>query len=315
MELLEIFEWENGEIIIELLAISGWKCSQGITKQDADNCKILLSSKRHFAKWENGEIITELLEISEWENGEIITELLEIFEWEYGETIIELIAISGWMCLQGITKHERKFLLMVFRDKHGLICIAPKKRIQQMIRSYKYMFGSELKPKTTVSYLHERGEHPETDTSDFLEPDGAQQQDQSLIGAMRWALIYSVTWILHLANKMIIDWYFKKKPATIATAMYGSQFCSTRTFMKQIVDLCTTLRYLGVGIREESYIFGYKETIVESSIRPYAKLHKRRTALSFHGARKVPRKINPAVVLKEHWGYQQIWKPLQPLLF
>jgi hypothetical protein len=132
---------------------------------------------------------------------------------------------------------------------------------------------------------------------------------------MRWALIYSVTWILHLANKMIIDWYFKKKPATIATAMYGSQFCSTRTFMKQIVDLCTTLRYLGVGIREESYLFGYKETIVESSIRPYAKLHKRRPALSFHGARKVPRKINPAVVLKEHWGYQQIWKPLQPLLF
>ena len=29
----------------------------------------------------------------------------------------------------------------------------------------------------------------------------------------------------------------------------------------------------------------------------------------------IPGEINPADVLSKHWGYQQIWKQLQPLLF
>jgi hypothetical protein len=312
-----------------------------------------------------------------------------------------------------------------FRDEHGIMCMAPKKYIEKMMSTYELMFGS--KPKTNVSSPLEKGDHPEIDTSDFLDPDGTQQY-QSLIGAMQWAVsigrfdittavmtlsgfraaprwghlerakrvygylakmkhavirvrtdepdysglpeqdfdwaysVYgnireilpknapeplgkyvtlthyvdanlyhdmltgrSVTGILHLANKTPIDWYSKKQ-ATVETATFGSEFCAARTCTEQVIDLRTTLRYLGVRIRERSYMFGDNKTVVESSIQPHAKLHKRHTALSFHRVREaiasgiigfyhIPGVINPADVLSKHWGYQQVWKLLRPLLF
>jgi hypothetical protein len=135
----------------------------------------------------------------------------------------------------------------------------------------------------------------------------------------------SVTGILHLVNKTPIDWYSKKQ-ATVETATYGSEFVAARTCTEQIIDLRITLRYLGVRIRERSYMFGDNETVVNSSTQPHAKLHKRHTALSFHRVREavaskvigfyhVPGAKNPADVLSKHWGYQQVWRLLKPLLF
>jgi hypothetical protein len=57
----------------------------------------------------------------------------------------------------------------------------------------------------------------------------------------------SVTGILHLINKTPLDWYSKKQ-ATVETATYGSEFVAARTCVDQIVDLCTTLHYLGVPL-------------------------------------------------------------------
>ena len=59
----------------------------------------------------------------------------------------------------------------------------------------------------------------------------------------------SVTGILHLMNKTPID-YYSKKQATVETATYGAEFVAARTCTEQIIDLRTTLRYLGVPIRE-----------------------------------------------------------------
>jgi hypothetical protein len=59
--------------------------------------------------------------------------------------------------------------------------------------------------------------------------------------------------ILHFLNKFPIDWYSKKQ-ATVKTATYGSEYISARTCVDQIVDLQTTLRYLGIPIRDVSYI-------------------------------------------------------------
>ena len=92
------------------------------------------------------------------------------------------------------------------------------------------------------------------------------------------------------------------------------------------MDLRTTLRYLGVPIREESFLFGDNKSVVNSSVRLDAKLNKRHTMLSFHRVREavasgflrfihIPGEINPADILSKHWGYQQIWEQLQPLLF
>jgi hypothetical protein len=57
----------------------------------------------------------------------------------------------------------------------------------------------------------------------------------------------SVTAILHFLNQTPMDWYSKKQ-ATVETATFGSEFIAARTTIDQIVDLRTTLRYLGVPI-------------------------------------------------------------------
>jgi hypothetical protein len=126
----------------------------------------------------------------------------------------------------------------------------------------------------------------------------------------------SVTSILHLVNKTPIDWYSKKQ-ATVETATYGSEFVAARVCVEQIINLRTTLRYLGVPVRDKSYMFGDNKSVVDSSMQLHAKLHKRHTMLSFHRVREaiassivgffyVPEDINPADILSKHWGYSQV---------
>ena len=73
-------------------------------------------------------------------------------------------------------------------------------------------------------------------------------------------------------------------------------------------------------------MFGDNKTVVDSSSRPHARLHKRHTALSFHRVREaIASKIldfyhisgttNPADILGKHWGHRQVWTMLKPLLF
>jgi Reverse transcriptase (RNA-dependent DNA polymerase) len=135
----------------------------------------------------------------------------------------------------------------------------------------------------------------------------------------------SVTGILHLINKTPIDWYSKKQ-ATVETATYGSEFVAARTCVEQIIDIRTTLYYLGVPVRSTSYMFGDNKSVVDSSTQVHAKLHKRHTMLSFHRVREaiasgmvnfifINGDINPADILSKHWGYSQIWTQLKALLF
>mgnify|MGYP000615415131 FL=1 len=87
-----------------------------------------------------------------------------------------------------------------------------------------------------------------------------------------------------------------------------------------------TLRYLGVPINQKTYMFGDNKTVVDSSITPHAKLHKRHTALSFHRVREaiaskiiifehINGHLNPADIVSKHWGYQQVKTMLKTLLF
>jgi Reverse transcriptase (RNA-dependent DNA polymerase) len=135
----------------------------------------------------------------------------------------------------------------------------------------------------------------------------------------------SVTGILHLLNQTPIDW-FAKKQNTVETATYGSEFVAARTCIEQVMDLRTTLRYLGVPIRDKSYIFGDNKSMIDSATIPHSKLHKRHTALSWHRVREamaagiaviyhVHSESNPADILSKHWGYSQVWDMLKPLLF
>lgn len=73
-------------------------------------------------------------------------------------------------------------------------------------------------------------------------------------------------------------------------------------------------------------MFGDNKSVVDSSMIPHHKLHKRHNALSLHRVREaiasgiirffhIDSEENPADMLSKHWGYQQIWPILQPLLF
>ena len=77
----------------------------------------------------------------------------------------------------------------------------------------------------------------------------------------------AVTAVLHFLNQTPIDAYTKRQ-STVETATYGSEFVAARTAVDQIIDICTTLRYLGVPIRDKSYMFGDNRSVVTSSTIP-----------------------------------------------
>ena len=126
----------------------------------------------------------------------------------------------------------------------------------------------------------------------------------------------AVTAILHFVNQTPIDWYSKKQ-STVETATYGSEFVAARTCVDQIVDLRNTLRYMGIPVREKSFMFGDNESVVNSSTCPEGKLHKRHIMLSFHRVREaiasgmivftfIPGSMNPADILSKHWSYAKV---------
>ena len=135
----------------------------------------------------------------------------------------------------------------------------------------------------------------------------------------------SITGILHMINGTPIDWYSRKQ-ATVETATYGSEFVAAQTCVEQIIDLHTTLQYLGVPINPKSYMLGDNASVVNSSSVSHAKLHKRHNAHSFHciceavaskyvSFHFLPGASKPADVLSKHWSYALIWHLLQSLLF
>ena len=135
----------------------------------------------------------------------------------------------------------------------------------------------------------------------------------------------AVTGVLHMINGTPVDW-FSKRQDTVETATYGSEFVAARIAVEQIIDLRTTLRYLGVPIKGKSYMFGDNQSVITSSTIPHSRLSKRHNALSYHRVREaiVARIINfvhimgennPADILSKHCGFPQLWPHVQPLLF
>ena len=135
----------------------------------------------------------------------------------------------------------------------------------------------------------------------------------------------AVTGVLHFVNQTPIDWWTKKQ-STVETATYSSEFSAARTAIQQISGLRLTLRYLGVPIRDTSYLFGDNESVVTSSTVPHSQLKKRHNALAFHYSREaiaskmitfehLPGQMNPADILSKHWSHNDVYPMLRPLLF
>jgi hypothetical protein len=75
----------------------------------------------------------------------------------------------------------------------------------------------------------------------------------------------SITGIPHMINNTPINW-FSKNQATVDTATYGSEFVAARICVENIIDLCNSLRYLGVPICSKSFMFGDNKSLIESSM-------------------------------------------------
>ena len=126
-------------------------------------------------------------------------------------------------------------------------------------------------------------------------------------------------------NQGPIYWYSKKQE-TVETATYSSEFVAARTCVEQIIDIRMTLRYLGVPIQGCTHIFGDNESVVNNSMIFEHKLYKRHTTLSIHRVREaisasicqfhhLSGKYIPADILSKHWGYNDVWSLLKPLMF
>ena len=94
----------------------------------------------------------------------------------------------------------------------------------------------------------------------------------------------------------------------------------------QIIDIRTSLRYLGVPIRDKSYMFGDNRSVVTSSTIPNSTISKRHHLASYHRVReKIAAKYisfhwkdcksNPADILSKHWEFANVWPMLKPILF
>ena len=135
----------------------------------------------------------------------------------------------------------------------------------------------------------------------------------------------AVTAALHFLNQTPIDAYTKRQ-STVKTATYGSEFVGARTAVDQIIDIHTTLRYLGVPIRDKSYMFGDNRSVVTSSTIPNSTISKRHHLASYHRVREAiaakfisfhwkDGKSNPADILSKHWKFTSVWPMLKPILF
>ncbi len=135
----------------------------------------------------------------------------------------------------------------------------------------------------------------------------------------------AITGILHLANKTPVDW-FSKRQGTVETATYGSELVAARIATDEIIDLRTTLHYLGAPVCDQSFMFSDNQSVITNVTILHSMLSKHHNALSYHHVReaiaakfvcfhKIDGSKNLADVLSKHCGYPQAWPLLKPLLF
>jgi hypothetical protein len=71
------------------------------------------------------------------------------------------------------------------RDSDGVLCMNPGRYVDKMEDAYKQYFKEQPNQKHRSPLV--KGDHPELDTSEFLDQDGIDIY-QSLVGAMQWAI-------------------------------------------------------------------------------------------------------------------------------
>ena len=101
------------------------------------------------------------------------------------KSIIDALVITHGFKLKGTGPIEFYLGCDFGRDEDGTLFMQPKKYIERMKKNYEQFFGQKV--ISTYRSPIEKGDHPETDSSDFLDAEGIQVY-QSLIGSLQWAV-------------------------------------------------------------------------------------------------------------------------------
>ena len=101
-------------------------------------------------------------------------------------------------------------------------------------------------------------------------------------------------------------------------ATYGSEFVAAKTATEQIMDMRYTLRYLGVLIKSNSYMFGDNMSVETSPTLPHSTVSKKYNILAFHRVREaiaakiidfhwIESEYNLSDMLSKHWEHNKIF--------
>ena len=99
--------------------------------------------------------------------------------------IVDVLERKYKLKLKGTGPISFHLCMGFFCDEDGVLCLSPKRYIERMISTYVTLFGT--KPSMKYSSPLKKGDHPETDDSEFLDATSTQQY-QSLIGALQWSV-------------------------------------------------------------------------------------------------------------------------------
>ena len=108
--------------------------------------------------------------------------------------------------------------------------------------------------------------------------------------------------------------------------LLSSEFMAARIAVQHIVDIRTTLRYMGIPLDGPAWMFGDNQSVVSSSTIPASVLKKRHNALSYHTVHAaiaagyvkfshINGIDNPADILTKYLEPYKVMKITKPLLF
>jgi hypothetical protein len=98
------------------------------------------------------------------------------------KTITDTLTEQYGFNLKGTGPIDYHLGMTFHRNDRNNLCISPQRYIEKLVESYKQMFNQNA-PSKANSPL-DSNDHPEVDTSEFLDEDSIQQY-QSLIGSMQ----------------------------------------------------------------------------------------------------------------------------------
>ena len=258
--------WENGELISNRLKI--------IAADSFVTCTI------HVRK----TILLVTPESSQFRQSQA---LIESAQWGVSpdriDTTISVMTLSGFL----ITPWSRH----LDRTKHICYCLSILKRAIIHFQTDKQAYSVQSNQGLTwMKSVY--GKIFEITPTDAPEPLGRLIILTHYINAILhhdWLTGMSVIGTPQLLNKTPIEW-FSIRQSAVDIATYCSEFVAAGTCVEQMIDLRTTLQYIGTIFWITSYIFNGNNFVMNNILNSDVKLHKKLMLCFYH----IPKKGHPS---------------------